>query len=136
MGAIFDDAELRVETMQVDLTTQEGFDALDTRAASAANDALRHHWDHYAGVSLDEIADELTEDFSQESVSLPKSAFADPQEAGRELRIIRRTYRRMVLTWLGEIVRRRTFVQFVFPSGHEAPAQQPSQRTRRKQSQS
>lgn len=85
--------EVMAEPMQIDVTTDAGFRAMETQIVEAARARLRDRWESMAGADLARIADEMATDFQQSSVSLPKSAFANPEAAGRELAIVRRVYR-------------------------------------------
>src|SRR5689334_12467377 len=90
---------LMAESVTIDLSTSAGFAALEERARqdigmrffSDANQKQEFNSDAYmrlAGRSLQEVADELVGDLLQESVSLPRGAFADHERAGREMGII------------------------------------------------
>ena len=112
------------ESVSIDLAAPDGFKRLEDRAYQDALAMLNTRFDDLAGVSLARLADELTDDLMQASVSLPKSAFADPEAAGRELLMIRYAYHHFVSVAVGifaaDLVR-----QFkAFPSGRQTQQQQ------------
>ena len=129
-----------MEPVSIDLTTDDGFYALERHAHETVyhlygtqNGAWQTSgWQSLAGRTLDEIADALASDFMQESVSLPRGAFADPAQAGREMAIIKRVYRYVVRNALRYHAQRALDSDDApFPSGHTTGPRQPSQRQQR-----
>ena len=132
---------LMAEPVSIDLTTDDGFSALERHAHETVyhlygtqNGAWQTSgWQSLDGRTLDEIADALAVDFMQESVSLPRGAFADPAQAGREMAIIKRVYRyvaRAALRHLALIG--LDYDGAPFPSGHTTGPRQPSQQHRQR----
>ena len=116
-----------MEPITIDLSSPEGFRALERRAADEVYNLYFHRdaegnpsdaYNRLAGRSLDDVADSLARDLMQESVSLPRSAFADHERAGRELAIIRQVARYIYRQALVHNVRYDAALPgFTFPSG-------------------
>lgn len=133
---------LMAESVTIDLSTPAGFDALRQRAHEEIgmrffadfNDRQEFNQDAYlrlAGRSLQEVADEMAGDLLQESVSLPKGAFADHERAGREMGIIRQVARYVYYQELLAMFRENMgWHGFRFPAG--LPTSQPSQQHRQR----
>ena len=130
-----------MEPITIDLSSPEGFRALERRAADEVYNLYFHRdaegnpsdaYNRLAGRRLDDVADSLARDLMQESVSLPRSAFADPAQAGREMAIIKRVYRYVARNALRYHAQRAIdYDGAPFPSGHTTGPRQPSQRQQR-----
>lgn len=115
-----------MESFSIDLTTPDGFQQLAQRAARDALEALGDHYDELVGVSLTQLADDLTEDLMQASVSLPKDAFVDPRQSGRELLVIKHAYRYFIGKSLVSLAQSELAVHMAFPSGQPSQPVQPA----------
>ena len=108
-----------MEPINIDLTTPEGFAELSRRAAKVVMNLYGDEagWQSLAGRDLAELAEQLANDMMQESVSIPRSAFADHEQAGRELRIVRNVYALVMRYALVEFVTTRLRALPMLPSG-------------------
>ncbi len=123
-----EDECMTVEPLNIDLTQPDGLGKLMSRAYTDALHAIDGRYDELVGVNFDELADRMTEDLMQSSVSLPKAAFADWQASGRELLIIKRFYRFYVREGLGIYAAEHVKRVGAFPSGQPQPSKQHKQR--------
>jgi hypothetical protein len=125
---------LMAESMSIDLTTAEGFAALEERAANDVHTLYirdEHGWNMMAGRTPADVAAQLANDLMQESVSLPRSAFADPQVAGRELAVLRNVATFVYRVALERAITHHLSVGYALPSGRPTPAPAPSEQSRR-----
>ncbi len=109
------------EPISFDLTAPDGFEQLEMRAIKDAFTALFARYDDLVGVSFDTLADELTEDLMQQSVSLPRSAFVSPEQAGRELAIVKHAYRYFIRRRLFKYASQELERVGAFPTGQPTP---------------
>lgn len=124
--------EVMAEPMQLDLSTAEGFRAMEARAVEdvyhlyvQGDDA----WNRLAGRDLADVAAQLANDLMQESVSLPRGAFANPQTAGRELAVLKQVMTYVYRNTLERVVTDRIRLHGVLPSGRSVqPSPQQPQR--------
>ena len=105
-----------------DLTTPQGLRLLIERTATDARMAIEARWEQgLAGVSPQQLADELTDDFMSQSQSLPRGAFReDPR---RELLILRNLYRYSVERQIRLVVNDLFSTRDTFPPASQS--QQP-----------
>jgi hypothetical protein len=125
---------LMAESMSIDLTTAEGFRALEDRAANDVHSLYvrdERAWNTLAGRTTAEVAAQLAGDLMQESVSLPRSAFANPQDAGRELAVLRNVATFVYRVALERAITHSLGVGYALPSGRPTPAPAPSQQRKR-----
>lgn len=125
------------QSMSIDLTTAEGFKALETRAGSEVYDLYGfghgdEAWNRLAGQSLADVAARLANDLLQESVSLPRNAFADPQAAGREMAVMRNVTAYVYRQQLERMVTERIRMGHPLPTGKPTPSPAPSQQHRQR----
>jgi hypothetical protein len=122
--------EVMAEPMSIDLTTAQGFEALVRRADTDTYqlyDQDEAGWNMLAGRTLADVAAQLAGDLMQESVSLPRSAFADPQGAGRELAVLRQVATYVYRVALENLVMRRIRERvYDKRSGHALPSGRPT----------
>lgn len=124
-----------MEPMHIDLSSAEGFQALENYAGQMAYSLYGSPlqpgdaWETLAGRDLADVAEQLANDLMQESVSLPVGAFADPQAAGRELRVVKRVAVYVFRQTLEQVVANRIAAYGVMPSGRISHATQPQRAT-------